>query len=731
MSDEIFQDMARQMRPSDPTRQALFQALAQEGPANSAPNGSPDVARRRIKRPKRARILGLPRRLVTPLAATVAAAAMVSVALLPAVPWANQALRGDQDGSALGGRTAPAREATVTAAGYDQVYQAVETIFWHNGVYGKVNGLRDIATGLFSGDWLQGQVMPEYSAMSQADSTTVGSVAADAYTATNTQVEGIDEGDVVKTDGQLIFAAAEQYVTILRAAGADTEVVSKIDVADIFTAMSQDDDLTSPDSVAYSQVIDLLIYDNVLVVLIASSQYGYGIVDHESDVTEDDLLAGTAAGDQTVTLIYDVSQPTTPRHLTTLAQSGYYTTSRLLDGTLYVVTNHSLWDIGRIDPAKPGSYVPCVADPDGTEPIPVDDISLLPDPASPSYAVATATDLKTGQRIGQEAILGGAETVYLTASNLYLAGTRWVDPEDWDQATADPEVPQAVAAVSSTKTDLVRISLDDADLSVSAQTTVDGRLLNQFSLDEFEGYLRLVTTSDSWVADETGVALSEPFARLEILNPSLVQVGSIDQLVTNESVQAVRFIGQTGYVVTFRQVDPLFAIDLKDPTTPRVLSALKIPGFSTYLHPWGEGLLLGLGQSATDDGAITGLKLSMFDISDPAAVSEVASLALEGLDHSSALNDHHAILVDQPNNLIGFGGGSWETMANDYWVYSYGPDGFEISASLPGPELDYEYSWYGETIRGIRIGDDLYVCSSNETRVYSIGLFDTLTTLEY
>jgi len=178
-------------------------------------------------------------------------------------------------------------------------------------------------------------------------------------------------------------------------------------------------------------------------------------------------------------------------------------------------------------------------------------------------------------------------------------------------------------------------------------------------------------------------------------------------------------------VVTFKQVDPLFAIDLSDPAKPRVLSALKIPGFSTYLHPWGDGDLLGLGHSANAKGQQTGLKLSMFDVTDPLAVSESASLPIRG-DDSEALAEHKAVLVDTGSGLIGFPITSWsaEKLKLSYAVYRYSPgSGFALAKKIT---LSSSAEPQTAGVRGLLIGDHLYLATADSVTSYRSDSFQAV-----
>ncbi len=204
-------------------------------------------------------------------------------------------------------------------------------------------------------------------------------------------------------------------------------------------------------------------------------------------------------------------------------------------------------------------------------------------------------------------------------------------------------VPTAVVPpVSGDTTTLVihRFTLTaDGGARYDATGTLNGRLLNQFAMSEHEGDLRVATTVESW----SGTRPSESF--VHVLRPegtTLVPIGSVGGLGLTEQIYAVRFIGTQAYVVTFRQVDPLYVIDLADPTAPRLVGELKIPGYSAYLHPVGDGLLLGVGQDATSDGATLGTQLSLFDVSDPADPVRLSTLTIGG--SSQAEWDHRAFL---------------------------------------------------------------------------------------
>ena len=224
--------------------------------------------------------------------------------------------------------------------------------------------------------------------------------------------------------------------------------------------------------------------------------------------------------------------------------------------------------------------------------------------------------------IDADAIFTSADTVYASTSSLYVATQRWDD------------------GTLGANTSIHRFDTSDPDRTAySASGAVPGTLLNQFAMSEDKGVLRAATTAGFGPEAESMVTT------LGRSGGHLPRRGQVGGLGRGERIYAVRFIGDVGYVVTFRQTDPLYTLDLSDPDRPRVVGELKIPGYSAYLHPVGEDLLLGVGQEATDDGRVQGLQLSLFDVSDLAHPARLHKLQIgERWSHSAAEWDHHAFL---------------------------------------------------------------------------------------
>ena len=269
-------------------------------------------------------------------------------------------------------------------------------------------------------------------------------------------------------------------------------------------------------------------------------------------------------------------------------------------------------------------------------------------------------------------------------------------------------------------------------------------LENQFFIDEHKGYFRFVTTVTAFVQHEQKFDNAESSivtystntsAKLTVLDNELNEVSEIKDLAKGERVYSVRFMGDIAYFVTFRQTDPLFSADLSDPKNPKILGALKIAGFSEYMYPYGENLLLGFGMDADEStGRTKGLKLSMFNISDPSNVTEESKTIIDGYTYSPALYEHKAMLVSSDKNLMGFA----VQDANEnigYLIYEYTGEAFVCKASLliskaieyiDGYEI-YDFTGYGlSSVRGMFINDNFYVVSDNILNVFDLNTFEQI-----
>lgn len=537
------------------------------------------------------------------------------------------------------------------------------------------------------------------------------------YSKTNVQVEGIDEGDIVKTDGEYIYVLKNSgNLAIIHADGKNTTWRSRTAVTQKYKNYSYRHLNTTEDheplpTHSHEYARDLYVYDDyVVVTLDLSCDY----------VTRTNGISYYDNETFTLLSIYDVSDPDNPEKVTTIGQSGSYETSRMIGDSIYLITDFRATLNDRENYAD---YIPSLYRDGETELVPVKSLIVPPEITAKRFTVITEYDLTERKAASTKSVLTPTDTVYMNSEHLYLADQRsYNDVLD--------EYKESVYAITETvsgeRTDIYKFELGDK-ITTKAFCTVDGRLLNQFSMDEYKGNLRLVTTHQTssrkvYRDEEFGFTntkwnSSEQTNGLYIYDENLNPLGSITGLAKDERVYSVRFTGDVGYFVTFRETDPLFAVDLSNPRAPKIMSALKIPGFSEYLHPFGEGLLFGLGQDADERGWTTGMKLSMFDTSDPYDVTEIHKKKLD-ISYSAALNNHKAILISAERGIIGFPSG------DGYRLYGYDPaKGFYEITQM-------NFKWDSKA-RGLYIGNMMYIVFQDRTVVLDMVNYDIVKTVNY
>ena len=328
-------------------------------------------------------------------------------------------------------------------------------------------------------------------------------------------------------------------------------------------------------------------------------------------------------------------------------------------------------------------------------------------------------DLTEDIEVGAVAsVMSGGNTVYASTDRLYVANRRWIDWGELDERKTSNEA-------EGITTHIHRFDIGGSDGPVyKASGSVDGFLLSQFAMSEHDGYLRVASTDAppwGWWGDER---TSE--SRVDVLERDgreLRVVGSVGGLGEGERIFAVRFMGEVGYVVTFRQTDPLYTIDLSDPTDPKVVGELKILGYSAYLHPIGNGLLLGVGQDADAEGRITGTQISIFDVSDLSNPIRTHQYTLPESSRSEVEFNHRAFLYWEPAGMAVLPVGWWrydeDTDTEEVFLgaiaLSIGPDGIgELGMVEHEREAEDGEDWYYHGVpinRSLVIGDTLFTLS--------------------
>jgi hypothetical protein len=331
-------------------------------------------------------------------------------------------------------------------------------------------------------------------------------------------------------------------------------------------------------------------------------------------------------------------------------------------------------------------------------------------------------DLEKGlEPVDSDAVMTDGQIVYASTEGLYVATQRWLDPVVFEGATVVP--PKLTSAIHKFGTS------SPGQTAYRASGEVSGYLLSQFSLSEHEGFLRVASTeAPEWWSPVDGPQPESLVTVLEQQGGKLVQVGRVGGLGKGERIYAVRFLGDKGYVVTFRQVDPLYTLDLSEPSDPRVLGELKIAGYSAYLHPVGDDLLIGVGQDATEEGRVLGTQVSLFDVSDLSRPDRLARTTIDK-GWSEAEYDHHAFLFWPATELLVIpvqastpDGLSFAGAVG----YRVGRAGIKLVGTLvhPAGAPDPGYPSGAPIRRAIVVSDALYTVSELGVKESSLATFD-------
>lgn len=503
------------------------------------------------------------------------------------------------------------------------------------------------------------------------------------YYNTNVREEGVGEADVVKTDGKHIYTEVGQTIRI---AGIEQDAIEALGEIQI----EQD---------AYGS--EFFISGDRLIVT-------YTMTEVFDQATEEGEIYGGYYREYAVAETFDVSNPAEPESLGKVTQSGGYNTLRVVGDYVYLFSDFYA-DTYNLEQDNTSAYIPSVQG----KSLDCEDI-LMPQVSDGSkYTIVTSFSMDDpGEKVDSKAIFGSGGMCYVSGNNIYVCET--------DYGTGD-------AGVNSTC--IRKVSYNNGILEAVGQTRIEGTLNDSFSIDEYEGNLRLVTTvrygyddgimifDDATVSSDSAAASEEVQSTntLYILDGNLSELSRIENLAPDERVYSARFMGNTGYFVTYRQMDPLFSVDLSDPSNPQIIGSLKIPGFSEYLHPYGDGLLLGVGMDADDTGTTTnGVKISMFDISDPSDVQEAHKYVLENTYMTDVSYNYKAAFVDAGKNLIGFAAYGEKQV---YYVFSYDENGFNLL-------FERDLTGLYDNPRMLYSGDKIYLVAGNVIESYRFGTFE-------
>lgn len=582
-----------------------------------------------------------------------------------------------------------------------------------------------------------------------------------SHSDTNIQVQGVDESDTVKVDDTgYLYQLYNNQIRIIKGFP--------------LSELNQVATLTFSDINFYPTGI---FVQNGKLAVLGSSWQTLPQPDIKSGLPTDfvQLMYGgwwwwNNTISQTRVLIYDVSDHANPKQVRDVAIEGDYLDSRRIGDNVYFVTRtyphyYMYGDVGSIVKMKLSDMLPNISDTQAgittTKFLPLNDLAYFPDFVEPDYVVAASINLEhPEQEISTKAYLGAGELIYASTQNLYLSASKYNFNAQYDESG----VP--IVFTNNITTQIFKFGLQNGQINFSAAGEVPGTVLNQFSMDEKGDYFRIATTTPDWYS-----GLNQSTNSLFVLNKNMKTVGQLENLAQGEQIYATRFLGDRCYIVTFRLVDPLFAIDLSIPDKPTVMGELKIPGYSNYLHPYDETHLIGFGKDAAvynsdqpgsdqfwagGSAFYQGLKVALFDVADLKNPKELYSVTIgDRGTHSPLLWDHKALYWDSVRHLFGFPvelyqlsqafdpAKPWTYGMPTYqgaYIYEVTPEqGFTLKAKLSQipPDVtpvhvtygDYEYAYWNWDVnnwfvnRLLRIDTNLYTLSNNQLKAYDLEQF--------
>lgn len=559
------------------------------------------------------------------------------------------------------------------------------------------------------------------------------------YSSTNIQVQGVDEGDIIKTDGTYIYNIIGSDLVISQAVPAEqARVLSRTPLGTLMNPR------------------EIYIEGNkVLVLGYTNSRLSY--YDVQPAATK---ISGSASSimpmpypyfnqSRVMALTLDVTDRTNPEVMRSLEFSGTLAASRVTNGYAYLVVNNYTPRFYPMRGAtKDFSTLPTYRDlkteqqisellEDGssqpfTNLTPCTDVDYIAPARTGGFMQVVAIPLSQPLNpIGKKVLWGvnNGSTVYVSPENVYVAS------RDYSPTRGN----------SNERTELYKFKFNKNTISLTASQSIPGVPLNQFSLDENGGLLRIAVTESQ---------ARYQFSAIYIYDSELQYIGAVKDIAPGEQIYSTRFMGNRAYMVTFRQTDPFYVIDLKDPRNPAILGELKIPGFSNYLHPYDENHIIGIGKATVETDRNgreivlqQGVKLGLFDVTNPSNPRELFKTEIgdRGTD-SPALNDHHAFLFSKDKNLLAFPINivslTPEQKASSTDIWAYGKNTFQglmvynlnlqngfqelgrITHAVSSTPTDYWYGNYGlESIkRSLYIGNNLYTVSDKQMMIHK--LFD-------
>ena len=556
------------------------------------------------------------------------------------------------------------------------------------------------------------------SASSASDSSVSSTQSSKDYSTTNIQVENVDEADIVKTDGDYIYSLSENKVII-------TDVRDEAQIRIVAEIEPRGSNRVP---------VDLILYNNKLIVISekANSSSSY-----------------YAKNSKTITSVYDISDKEKPKEVKDYELEQPYYTSRCIDGKLYIISS------GRLK--EENDEVVTYYYEDGKQIDPgYNNIKRIRDLDTSSQTILSMLDLNNlDESVKVNSYLMDVENAYVSENNIYLLD------EKYESLYSSPSISSifGLRGILGAFTDyddehdsgrytyIYKFNLlDDGSIQFDKKAKEKGTTINQFSIDEYEGNLRVALYNN----DGSNVV---------IFNDEMKKIGETEKFAEGERMYSSRFLGDRAYLVTYKTIDPLFVIDLSNPEDPEVLGELKIPGYSTYLHPYDENHLIGFGMQTEEKvnrnssgrvisttATITGMKMALFDVTDINNPIQISDTVIGDKRTTSAiLTNHKALLFSKEKQLLAIPVNNYtedfeidnssntysslvnsytrynkEYVSEGYFVYNINlTDGFTLKGTITHEKTKGRYSYYNTSrlLRGLYIDDNLYTVSEDYVKV--------------
>lgn len=544
------------------------------------------------------------------------------------------------------------------------------------------------------------------------------------YSTTNIQVENVDEADITKTDGNYIYSLSENAVIITD--------VRKTEEMKVVAKIADGDSNTIPE--------DLLLYQDKLVVIYEKVKSNFSYYSNYNNKNT------------TYVAIYNISNPEEPKEIKNYEIEQSYYTSRCIEGKLYVIAS------GRLRKEKENIITYYQEDGKQIDPG-FSNISRIKDLNTDCQTILSMFNLnKTEEKVKISSYLMNIENAYVSENNIYLLDEKYsysfeakpINIFGWKGLLAILDDEWIEEEETGYHTEIYKFNLlEDGNIKFDKKASEKGKTINQFSIDEYENNLRVA------LYDEDG-------SRVVIFDQNMKKIGETEKLAEGEKMYSSRFLGNKAYLVTYKTIDPLFVVDLSNPADPKVLGKLKIPGYSTYLHPYDENHIIGIGMQTEEKvnrnasgkvisttATITGMKMALFDVSDVNNPIQISDTIIGDKRTTSAiLTNHKALLFSKEKQLLAIPVNNYEEdfelktssdtyssmidaysnynkeyISEGYFVYCINlTDGFQLKGTITHNTTKSKYSYYNNynksrLLRGLYIEDDLYTISEDYIKV--------------